>query len=92
MQIVKRLQRESSTKLHSLIASPMSASICLVSERALSSSSMSKSNPGASLEAKPRDGEESTDGIELRPDSEERFRKAVHAAAKAGPMHKVAKR
>lgn len=36
--------------------------------------------------------EESTETIELRPDGEERFRKAVHAAAKSGPMHREAKR
>ncbi len=29
-------------------------------------------------------------GIELRPDGWERFRQAVHAAAKSGPKHKVA--
>jgi hypothetical protein len=29
------------------------------------------------------------EGIELRPDGWERFRQAVHAAAKSGPKHKV---
>ena len=47
---------------------------------------------GAYSEAEPVQRRESTDGIELRPDGEERFRKAVHAAAKAGPMHRGAKR
>jgi hypothetical protein len=28
---------------------------------------------------------------ELRPDGDERFRAAVHAAAKSGPMHRKAK-
>ncbi len=28
--------------------------------------------------------------IELRPDGWERFRQAVHAAAKSGPKHKIA--
>ena len=35
---------------------------------------------------------ESTDEIELRPDGEARFRKAVHAAVKSGPMHRPVKR
>ena len=30
--------------------------------------------------------------IELREDGEERFRKAIHAAAKSGPLHRPAKR
>ena len=34
---------------------------------------------------------ESTDSIELRSDGEERFRAAVQAAAKSGPMHRPAK-
>jgi hypothetical protein len=34
---------------------------------------------------------ESNSEIELRPDGEERFRKAVHAAAKSGPKHRAAK-
>lgn len=36
-------------------------------------------------------GGESTDEIELRPDGDERFRKAVHAAVKSGPKHREAK-
>ncbi len=36
-------------------------------------------------------GKESTDEIELRPDAEDRFRRAVHAAAKNGPMHRPSK-
>ena len=35
---------------------------------------------------------ESTDSIELRLDGEDRFRAAVRAAAKSGPMHRPAKR
>jgi hypothetical protein len=31
------------------------------------------------------------DKIEYRPDGEERFRAAVHAAAKSGPMHREPK-
>lgn len=34
---------------------------------------------------------ESTDSIELRPDGEDRFRAAVRAAAKNGPMHRSSK-
>ena len=34
---------------------------------------------------------ESTDSIELRPDGEERFRAAVQAAAKSGPLHRPSK-
>jgi hypothetical protein len=41
---------------------------------------------------KPHDSmNESTEAIELRPDGEERFRKAIHAAARSGPMHRPAK-
>ena len=35
--------------------------------------------------------QESTDSIELRPDGEDRFRAAVRAAAKNGPMHRSSK-
>ena len=42
--------------------------------------------------AEPVRSKESIDEIEARPDAEERFRKAVHAAAKSGPMHRAAKR
>lgn len=31
------------------------------------------------------------ESIELRPDAEERFRAAVHAAAKSGPKHRERK-
>jgi len=42
-------------------------------------------------EAEPGPRKESTDEIELRPDAEQRFRAAVHAAAKSGPKHRTPK-
>lgn len=42
-------------------------------------------------EAETAKQQESTDSIELRPDGEERFRAAVRAAARSGPMHRPSK-
>ena len=41
------------------------------------------------MERKPHEPA-NAENIELRPDGWERFRSAVHAAAKSGPKHKVA--
>lgn len=38
------------------------------------------------MATKPR---ETTDDIELRPDGWDRFKQAVHAAAKSGPKHRT---
>jgi hypothetical protein len=43
----------------------------------------------ANTPPKPHDSKE--ESIELRPDGEERFRAAVHAAAKSGPKHREPK-
>ena len=45
-----------------------------------------------SIKLEPCDPKESIGEIELRLDGEERFRAAVRAAAKSGPMHRPAKR
>ena len=53
---------------------------------------MRTSQTDTSREAMPDAPKESTDSIELRPDGEQRFRAAVRAAAKSGPLHRPAKR
>jgi hypothetical protein len=45
----------------------------------------------ASPETERRPPRESIDEIEIRPDGEERFKAAVRAAAKSGPMHRPGK-
>lgn len=47
-----------------------------------------KMNQTAKPHAAPK---ESNESIELREDGEDRFRAAVQAAAKSGPMHRPAK-
>jgi hypothetical protein len=51
-------------------------------------SNREKMNQDAKRHAAPK---ESNESVDLRDDGESRFRAAVHAAAKSGPMHRTPK-